>query len=113
MRNPEVVKIVNKHLRVISKGEETRKRNRLLFLILLPINCCEFLISAEKRQQLQKKAVTVQIELNTNTLNRIESLRDSHRKAAMQDLEEWRVSAEKPFLQDMPGKMQENRKAYR
>ncbi|XP_026827277.1 dynein assembly factor 4, axonemal isoform X2 [Ooceraea biroi] len=68
---------------------------------------------SEKRQQLQKKAVKVQIELDTDTLNKIESLRDSQRKAAMQDFEEWRSNAEKPFLQYISGEVQENRKAYR
>jgi hypothetical protein len=71
------------------------------------------LISAEKRQQLQKKAVKMQIDLNTNTLNKIDSLRDSHRKIAMQEFEEWRTNAEKPILQDISGKVQKNRKAYR
>lgn len=55
----------------------------------------------------------MQIDLNTETLNRIDSLRDSHRKAAMQDLEEWRLEAERPILQDISGEVQENRKAYR
>jgi len=71
------------------------------------------LISAEKRQQLQKKAVKMQIDLSTNILNKIDSLRDSHRKIAMQEFEEWRTNAEKPILQDISGKVQENRKAYR
>jgi len=55
----------------------------------------------------------MQIDLNTSTLNRIDSLRDSHRKIAMQEFEEWRTNAEKPILQDISGKVQQNRKAYR
>lgn len=70
-------------------------------------------ISIEKRQELQKKAVKVQIELDTDTLNKIDSLRDFHRKTAMQDFEEWRSNAEKPIFQDISGTVQENRKAYR
>jgi len=51
--------------------------------------------------------------LDTDTLNKIEALRDSHRKAAMQDFEDWRLNAEMPFLQNISGKVQKNRKAYR
>lgn len=55
----------------------------------------------------------MQINLDTNTLNKIESLRDSNRKAAMQDFEEWRSKAEEPILQNICGKVQKNRKEYR
>lgn len=55
----------------------------------------------------------VQINVDTDTLNKIEALRDSHRRAAMQDFEEWRSNAELPIFQDISGKVQENRKAYR
>jgi len=68
---------------------------------------------AEKRQYLRKEAVKVQINVDTNQLNKIETLRDSHRRAAMQDFEEWRSSTELPIFQDISGKVQENRKAYR
>ncbi|XP_050461036.1 dynein axonemal assembly factor 4-like [Cataglyphis hispanica] len=68
---------------------------------------------SEKRQYLQKEAVKVQINVDTDTLNKIEALRDSHRRAAMQDFEEWRSNAELPIFQDISGKVQENRKAYR
>lgn len=67
----------------------------------------------EKLQNLQKEAVKVQINLDTDTLNKIEALRNCHRKAAMQDFEEWRSNAEMPILQDISGKVQKNRKAYR
>jgi len=67
----------------------------------------------EKLQNLQKEAVKVQINLDTDTLNKIEALKNCHRKAAMQDFEEWRSNAEIPFLQDISGKVQKNRKAYR
>lgn len=68
---------------------------------------------AEKRQYLQKEAVKVQVNLDTDTLNKIEALRDSQRRGAMQDFEEWRSNAEMPIFQDISGKVQENRKAYR
>ncbi|XP_072763777.1 dynein axonemal assembly factor 4 [Anoplolepis gracilipes] len=69
--------------------------------------------NSEKRQYLQKEAVKVQINLDTDSLNKIETLRDSHRRAAMQEFEEWRSNAELPIFQDISGKVQENRKAYR
>ncbi|EFN70080.1 Dyslexia susceptibility 1 candidate gene 1 protein-like protein [Camponotus floridanus] len=68
---------------------------------------------SEKRQYLQKEAVKVQVNVDTNQLNKIETLRDSHRRAAMQDFEDWRSSTELPIFQDISGKVQENRKAYR
>lgn len=68
---------------------------------------------AEKRQRLQKEAVKVQVNLDTDTLNKIKALRDSHRRAAMQDFEEWRSKAELPIFQGISGEMQKNRKAYR
>ncbi|XP_029672846.1 dynein assembly factor 4, axonemal-like [Formica exsecta] len=68
---------------------------------------------SEKRQYLQKEAVKVQVNLDTDTLNKIEALRDSQRRGAMQDFEEWRSNAEMPIFQDISGKVQENRKAYR
>lgn len=71
------------------------------------------LIAAEKRQYLQKEAVKTQINLDTRTLNKIESLRDAHRKVAMQDFEDWRSNAEVPILQNIPGKVQKNRKEYK
>lgn len=55
----------------------------------------------------------MQINLDSDVLNKIEFLRNSHRKAAMQDFEEWRSSAEMPIFQHISGKTQENRKAYR
>jgi len=55
----------------------------------------------------------MQINLDTDTLNKIEALKNCHRKAAMQDFEEWRSNAEIPFLQDISGKVQKNRKVYR
>ncbi|XP_006613936.1 dynein assembly factor 4, axonemal-like [Apis dorsata] len=67
----------------------------------------------EKRQYLQKEAVKEQININTDTLNRIETIRDTHRKEAMQEFEDWRSKAELPFLSNIDGKAQENRKAYK
>lgn len=55
----------------------------------------------------------MQVNVDTNTLNKIEILRDSHRRAAMQDFDEWRSNSELPIFQDISGKVQENRKAYR
>lgn len=77
----------------------------------LILNLSFYLI--EKLQNLQKKAVKIQINLDTNTLNKIEALKNCHRKEAMQDFEEWRSNAEIPFLQDISGKVQKNRKSYR
>ncbi|XP_032663171.1 dynein assembly factor 4, axonemal-like isoform X2 [Odontomachus brunneus] len=68
---------------------------------------------SEKRQYLQKEAVKAQINLDTQTLNKIEFLRDAHRKAAMRDFEDWRSNAEIPILQNISGKAQKNRKEYR
>lgn len=67
----------------------------------------------EKLQDLQKEAVKIQVNLDTDTLNKIDALRNCHREAAMQDFEEWRSNAEVPMFQDISGKVQENRKAYR
>ncbi|XP_053980240.1 dynein axonemal assembly factor 4-like [Hylaeus volcanicus] len=70
-------------------------------------------IKSEKRQCLQKEAVKEQISINTATLNKIEAIRDAHRKEAMEDFENWRSKAELPFLPDADGQIQENRKAYK
>ncbi|XP_014488178.1 PREDICTED: dyslexia susceptibility 1 candidate gene 1 protein homolog [Dinoponera quadriceps] len=67
----------------------------------------------EKRQYLQKEAVKTQINLDTRTLNKIEFLRDAHRKTAMQEFEDWRRDHEIPILQNISGKVQKNRKEYR
>ncbi|KYQ54417.1 hypothetical protein ALC60_06706 [Trachymyrmex zeteki] len=96
----------------ISKSEKCHARNQILEKaqkILENRAKCK----KEKLQNLQKEAVKIQINLDTDTLNKIEALRDSHRKVAMQDFEDWRLNAEMPFLQDISGKVQENRKAYR
>ncbi|XP_043284788.1 dynein axonemal assembly factor 4-like [Venturia canescens] len=68
---------------------------------------------SKKCQALQRRAVRAQIDLDTEWLNKIESMRDSHRKEAMKDFEDWRNQAEKPILQSVVGSVQENRKAYR
>lgn len=39
--------------------------------------------------------------------------RDTERKEAMKDFEDWRSGAQNPILSDIEGKPQENRKAYR
>lgn len=54
-----------------------------------------------------------QININTDTLNKIETIRDTHRKEAMQEFEDWRSKAELPFLSNIDGKTQENKKAYK
>ncbi|XP_029174658.1 dynein assembly factor 4, axonemal-like [Nylanderia fulva] len=68
---------------------------------------------SDERQRLRKEGVKVQVNLDTDTLNKIEALKDSHRRAAMQDFEEWRSKAELPIFQDISGEVQENRNAYR
>lgn len=108
-RNPEAVRVFFK---------KNRKKISLfhhLFVTISPLfnKLCRAHWFVEKRQHLQKEAVKVQINLDTDVLNKIESLRNSHRRAAMQDLEEWRSYAEMPILRDISGKTQENRKAYR
>ncbi|KAG5343992.1 DAAF4 factor, partial [Acromyrmex charruanus] len=96
----------------ISKSEKCHARNQVLEKaqkVLENRAKCK----KEKLQNLQKEAIKIQINLDTDTLNKIEGLRDSHRKAAMQDFEDWRLNAEMPFLQNISGKVQKNRKAYR
>ncbi|XP_011054450.1 PREDICTED: dyslexia susceptibility 1 candidate gene 1 protein homolog [Acromyrmex echinatior] len=96
----------------ISKSEKCHARNQVLEKaqkVLENRAKCK----KEKLQNLQKEAIKIQINLDTDTLNKIEALRDSHRKAAMQDFEDWRLNAEMPFLQNISGKVQKNRKAYR
>ncbi|XP_046753656.1 dynein axonemal assembly factor 4-like isoform X2 [Diprion similis] len=68
---------------------------------------------SEKGHKLQKQAVRAQINLDTATLNKIDLLRDTERKQAMNDFEEWRCTMENPILSSIEGKVQENRKAYR
>lgn len=67
----------------------------------------------EKRQHLQKQAVKHQIDLDTHNLNEIERIRDSHRKEAMKELDEWRLNYEEPMFEGITGSKQENRKEYR
>lgn len=87
------------------------KENFRKLLLKNKVDTCHYLI--EKLQHLQKEAVKVQVNLDTETLNKIEALKDCHRKVAMQDFEEWRSNAEIPIFQDISGKVQKNRKAYR
>ncbi|XP_076246872.1 dynein axonemal assembly factor 4 [Calliopsis andreniformis] len=70
-------------------------------------------IKSEKRNQLQKQAVNEQISINTATLNKIDTIRDAHRKEAMRDFDNWRSKTELPFLPGVEGAVQENRKAYK
>ncbi|KYN09314.1 hypothetical protein ALC57_18584, partial [Trachymyrmex cornetzi] len=96
----------------ISKSEKCHARNQVLEKaqkVLENRAKCK----KEKFQNLQKEAIKIQINLDTNTLNKIEALRNSHRKAAMQDFEDWQLNAEIPFLENISGKVQKNRKAYR
>lgn len=76
-------------------------------------NVPPFFLFSAKVQVLQRRAVRAQIDLDTESLNKIEAMRDSHRKEAMTDLEDWRSQAEKPILENISGTVQENRKAYR
>ncbi|KAL0119593.1 hypothetical protein PUN28_007794 [Cardiocondyla obscurior] len=96
----------------ISKSEKCCIRNRILDKAqnLLENRAKQ---KNERRQYLQKEAVKIQINLDTNMQNKIEALRTCHRQAAMQDFEEWRSRAEIPILQDISGKVQKNRKMYR
>nr|XP_031825942.1 dynein assembly factor 4, axonemal-like [Nomia melanderi] len=67
----------------------------------------------EKRQYLQREAVKEQINISTATLNKIDATRNAHRKEAMREFDDWRVKAELPFLSEVEGEVQENRKAYK
>ncbi|XP_024881568.1 dynein assembly factor 4, axonemal-like [Temnothorax curvispinosus] len=96
----------------ISKSEKCHTRNRILEKAQSVLEN-RAKLKKEKLQHLQKEAVKIQVNLDTDTLNKIEALRNCHRKTAMQDFEEWRSNAEMPILQDISGKVQENRKAYR
>lgn len=58
-------------------------------------------------------AVRKQIELDTATINKIESIRNSHRQEAMADFENWRLHSEKPIFTDAQTIIQPNKKAYR
>lgn len=62
---------------------------------------------------MKKEAVRAQIDLDTAVLNKISAMRDSHRKEAMEALEDWRSKAELPILKYERGITQENRKAYK
>ncbi|XP_076685060.1 dynein axonemal assembly factor 4 [Andrena cerasifolii] len=70
-------------------------------------------IQSDKRQRLQKEAVNEQISITTATLNKIDAIRNSHRKEAMREFDDWRSKAELPFLPSIEGEIQENRKAYK
>lgn len=54
-----------------------------------------------------------QINIHTATLNKIDAVRDAHRKEAMREFEDWKSKAELPFLPNVEGQVQENRKAYK
>lgn len=69
--------------------------------------------TSEKRQYLQREAVKEQINISTATLNKIDAIRNAHRKEAMREFDDWRVNAELPFLPEVEGEIQENRKAYK
>lgn len=51
-----------------------------------------------------------QINIHTATLNKIDAVRDAHRKEAMREFEDWKSKAELPFLPNVEGQVQENRK---
>ncbi|KAI4487066.1 hypothetical protein M0802_012055 [Mischocyttarus mexicanus] len=67
----------------------------------------------DMRQYLKKEAVKAQIDLDTAVLNKINAMRDSHRREAMEALEDWRSKAEIPIFKNQRGKIEENRKAYK
>ncbi|XP_012270409.1 dynein assembly factor 4, axonemal [Orussus abietinus] len=68
---------------------------------------------SEKRNKLQKDAVRAQIDLDTKVLNKIERMRDAHRKEAMQEFDDWKSEHEAPIFQHLQGALQRNNKAYR
>ncbi|KAF3420196.1 hypothetical protein E2986_05704 [Frieseomelitta varia] len=70
-------------------------------------------LKSEKCQHLQKEAVKEQISVNTATLNKIDAIRDTQRKEAMLEFEDWRLKAQVPLFSNIEGKIQENRKAYK
>nr|XP_003706781.1 PREDICTED: dyslexia susceptibility 1 candidate gene 1 protein homolog isoform X1 [Megachile rotundata] len=70
-------------------------------------------LKTEKRQRLQREAVKEQINVNAAILNEIDAIRNTHRKEAMRDFEDWRLKAELPLLTSVQGVIQENRKAYK
>lgn len=49
-----------------------------------------FFIILDKKQELQRQCVREQIGIDTKTLKKIEMIRDSHRKEAMSEFENWR-----------------------
>ncbi|XP_076381602.1 dynein axonemal assembly factor 4 [Megalopta genalis] len=96
----------------IDKDTKRKYRNRALERAQTKAEELEK-IKKEKRQYLQREAVKEQININTATLNKIDAIRNAHRKEAMRDLEDWRSMAELPFLPEVGGEVQENRKAYK
>ncbi|XP_078038764.1 dynein axonemal assembly factor 4 [Augochlora pura] len=96
----------------IDKDTKRRYRNRALERAQTKAEELEKM-KKEKRQYLQREAVKEQININTVTLNKIDAIKNAHRKEAMRDLEDWRSMAELPFLPELGGEVQENRKAYK
>lgn len=54
-----------------------------------------------------------QIKLESKVHNKIQEVRDSHRREAMDEFENWRKNAEKPILCNEKAVLQENRKSYK
>ncbi|XP_057328124.1 dynein axonemal assembly factor 4-like [Microplitis mediator] len=78
-------------------------------------------LAAEKREEdkkrkyrdLGRQAVREQIELDSKVLNKINATRDSHRREAMDEFENWRKNSEKKIFCDEKAVEQENRKSYK
>ncbi|KAG8042357.1 hypothetical protein G9C98_004991 [Cotesia typhae] len=65
-----------------------------------------------KYRELDRQAVKEQIKLESKVYNKIQEVRDSHRREAMDEFENWRKNAEKPILCNEKAVLQENRKFY-
>lgn len=51
--------------------------------------------------------------MDTETLNKIDAIRDQHRREVMTELEDWRINSEaKIFSNEIP-LIQDNRKSYK
>lgn len=102
---------------VIAKNQAVARSGELLKLYKYSfLTCCKWAqlnFISEKRDKLQKEAVKQQIQLDSSIINKIESIRDSHRREAMSDLEDWKNQHSKAFMIKEKGELQDNRKAYK
>ncbi|KAF7993410.1 hypothetical protein HCN44_007913 [Aphidius gifuensis] len=60
----------------------------------------------DKKQELQRQGVREQIDIDTETLKKIEMIRDSHRKEAMSEFENWRKNILIENIYQCPGTIQ-------